>query len=103
MALDVVERDAGWRNLDHRRLIASAAGSRRVTETQIGRRDDPALGQQHGPLDRVLELTDVAGPVVAHQQLLRVSVKSIDPFLQLGSESPDERAGERHDILLALA
>ena len=63
---------------------------RRLAEPQIVGRDVRALGQQHRALDRVLELADVARPVVAHQQLLRVGLEPVDLLLQLAGEPADE-------------
>ena len=39
-----------------------------------------AFREQHRALDRVLELADVARPVVAHQQLQRVGLTSPSSF-----------------------
>ena len=72
--------------------------SRRSSAVIIG-----ALGEQRRALDRVLELADVARPVVADQQLLRVVVEAVEPLLQLAAEAADERSRQRQDVVLALA
>ena len=61
-----------------------------LAEPQIVGGDGAPFGQQHRPLDRVLELADVARPVVAHQQLLRVRLEPVDLLLQLAGEPADE-------------
>ena len=38
---------------------------------QVPLADDIAAGQDHRPLDNVLEFTHVAGPVMVHQQVHR--------------------------------
>ena len=45
-----------------------------LAEPQILRADELALGHQNRALDGILELADVAGPVVAQQHLLRFRV-----------------------------
>ena len=62
-----------------------------------------ALGQQHGALDGVLELADVAGPLIAHEELQRVRLEPDDLLLQLTRESTDEEVGQLGDVVLALA
>src|SRR3712207_9399822 len=51
----------------------------------------------------VLQLADVARPVIAHQQLQRVRVEPVDLLFQLAGEPLDEEVGERGDVFLALA
>jgi hypothetical protein len=59
MTLDVFQRDAGWRNLDDRQLVAAAAARRLIAKAQIVGGDRAALGEQDRALDRVLELANV--------------------------------------------
>src|SRR5215831_15644198 len=57
--LDVLERQ----------LVEARGGARRHPKTQIACPDVIALREQHGALDRVIELANVAWPRVAEQQL----------------------------------
>ena len=63
---------------------------RSTARRAAGRRSviSASFGQQHRALDRVLELADVARPVVAHQQLLRVGRRARRP-----SSSARRRSG----------
>src|SRR5213075_955855 len=48
------------------------------------------VGEQHRALDDVLELADVAGPVVPHHDLQGVRLNAVDLLLQLAAEALDE-------------
>ena len=61
------------------------------------------LSQQDGSFDRVLELPDIAGPVVSLQQLVGGRFESLDPLSELAREAADKELGELGDVLLPLA
>jgi hypothetical protein len=90
-------------------IFTTAACSRapaRSVATSPSRRSVAATarpsGQQNRALDGVLELADVARPVVAHQQLLRVG-SSPSIFFFSSARSGEEASSRRHDVVLALA
>src|ERR1044071_747251 len=72
-------------------IFTAAACSRDRAEPQGGRGDAAPFRQQHRAFDRVLELANVPGPVVAHQQLGGVGLEAVDLLLQLAREAADER------------
>ena len=61
------------------------------------------FGQQHRALDGVLQLADVAGPVVAHQQLQRVGRQAVDAASSARRRSGAGRTSPARDVVLALA
>src|SRR6185503_18901082 len=57
----------------------------------------------HQPLHLVLELADVAGPVVAHHQLHRLLAEAPDGLADLVGVALEEMIGEDRDVLAPLA
>jgi hypothetical protein len=51
------------------------------------------VGQDHGPLDNILKLANIAGPLVAHQALHRSLRHAVDPL----SKFPRESLKKKHD------
>src|SRR5256885_4437561 len=66
---------------------------------QVEMADLPALRQRHGPLDRVLQLPDVARIIVAHQIVLSALAESFDPLLEPPREALAEVVREERNIL----
>ena len=57
---------------------------------EFRRREKRTLGQDHGAVDRVLELPQVAGPVVAGEQACGLRGQAPDPLALVGRETADE-------------
>ena len=74
-----------------------------IADLQVVHADRAAVGEQHRSLEHVLELADVARPVVAHQHLQRFRVDAFDLLLQLAREPAHEELGQRRDVFLAVA
>ena len=84
------ERHARRRDLHDRRALARRTGRRGVAQTQVVHRYVGAVGEQHRALDGIFELADVTGPGVAHQQLERIRLGSLELLLQLTGETSNE-------------
>jgi hypothetical protein len=97
--IGVVERRArSARMLRHRRHLA------RLLEGEILGADPPVRGEQHSPFDRVPELSDVARPAVAPQELARLPGdldRAREPALAAGVG--DEEAHRLVDLVDAFA
>src|SRR5437870_8822185 len=65
--------------------------------------DEPGVRNDQRSLDRVLELPDVTGPWVRHQQLLGVAAQPRLPLAHPLAQAADELLGEEHHVLAALA
>ena len=65
--------------------------------------DDLAVAHEHRPLDDVLQLADVAGPVVADERVDRRRRDALDLLAVIGRELLDEVVGEQQDVGLPLA
>src|SRR4051812_28408359 len=70
---------------------------------QVGDGDLAPFGDQHGALDRVLELAHVAGPAVADQQVIHRRRQRLDVLLVALPELVEEIVAEQRDVLGALA
>ena len=70
--------------------------SRAVTDASSGRQDD-------GALDGVLELADVAGPVVLLQRRQHAVVDAVDPPAGTLGVLPDEVLDQRRDVFAPIA
>src|SRR5437867_2030926 len=101
-ALDLLQR--ARRHL-RRRDGAAATLARRVLERlgQVGQRDLLAPRDQHRPLERVLQLADVARPRVGEQAPVRLRLDDVGAALVLGAVPVEERAHEDGHVLAALA
>ena len=83
--------------------LAAVAGRhghdlRKVCGLEVG-----AVGQHYRAIDRVLELPDVAGPVVALQQRQRWLGNPDDALAGFGGKAGDEMGGERGQVFKAFA
>ncbi len=100
-------RDAGDRPVGHGDWRAAAgepatAGLPQL-ERQVVERDGRSVGQHDGPLEHVLELADVAGPVVGHQGLDRLRVDVGDQLAGPLRVEVQEVDRQLEDVLRALA
>ena len=59
--------------------------------------------QNHGPLDHILQLTDVARPVVGLQQIQRLLVNRADGLARPGGVAVHEVFDEHQDVVLAFS
>src|SRR6266566_2533632 len=64
--------------------------------------DEPGVRNDQRSLDRVLELPDVTGPGVRHQQLPGVAAQPRLPLAHPLAQAADELLGEEHHVLAAL-
>src|SRR5712664_290237 len=69
----------------------------------MGGGDEPGVPNDQRALDRVLELPDVTGPRVRHQQLPGVATQSRLPLAHPLAQAADKLLGEEHHVLAALA
>src|SRR5205085_1909885 len=84
--------------IERTRAVTSAA------ETKIARANRVALRQQHGALDRVIELAHVAGPGMTQEQLHRARRKSFTAgFLVTRSVASEKMRGKERNVLATLA
>ena len=58
------------------------------------------VAEDDGPFDDVLQLPDVAGPVVFHQQFLRHAGDGLDMLVEFLVVGVDEVVGQNDDIIL---
>ena len=65
--------------------------------------DQVAFADDDGALDDVLELADVAGPRVAHQQPPRLGLEGLDLAIVLLGAADAEVLGEQRDVVRTLA
>src|ERR1019366_1169055 len=70
---------------------------------QARRRDRGAFLQDHGPLDSVAQLANVARPIVRDQQFGRGIGDTLDTAFELAIVVVDEEGGHRQDVFGALA
>src|SRR5947207_2618675 len=101
-ALDLLQR--ARRHL-RRRDGRAAALPRRVLERlrQVGEGDLLATRDEHGALERVLQLADVARPRVRQQAPVRLRLDGVGAALVLGTVAVEEGAHEDRHVLAALA
>lgn len=59
--------------------------------------------QNHGPLDNVFQLADIARPVVRIQSLQDTVGHGLDPFPQPGRQLGEKEANECGDVFQSLA
>src|SRR5688572_13055530 len=74
-----------------------SAGRGRLERRQVTGPEGGAVGKNHGALDDVAELTHIAGPVPAEQDLARVGTDTADVLLELAAEALQEVLGEDRD------
>src|SRR4051812_25308133 len=92
-ALDILEAHL----VERTRAVSGAP------EAKIARTNRPALRQQHGALDRVIQLAYVAGPGMAQEQLHRVRRKSFTAgFLVTRRVASQKMRGQERDVLSTL-
>ena len=77
--------------------------SRAGAQPEIGRLDQRSGGHQHGALDRVIELADVAGPGVLEQHLHRAALEPGQPLAIALRVLPQEVLREQRQVLAAIA
>ena len=65
--------------------------------------DDAAVAHEHGSLDRVLELANVARPVIRREHVDRRRRDAPDALAVFARVLLDEVIGEQHDVRLPLA
>src|SRR5438445_2466537 len=75
----------------------------RPGEPELCGGDEPGVRNDQRSLDRVLELADVPGPRVRHQQLPGVATQPRLPLAHPLAQAADEFLGEEHHVLAALA
>src|SRR5207302_10024706 len=75
----------------------------RADKAELGGGDEPAVRNDQRSLDCVLELPDVTGPRVCHQQLPSVAAQPRLPLAHPLAQAADELLGEEHHVLAALA
>src|SRR2546425_12850336 len=61
--------------------------------------EDVAVGQNHGPLNDVLQLTHVARPVIGRQQLERPSFNLLDPLAGQLRVAPHQVLDQQSDVV----
>ena len=71
-------------------VLAGLFVGRQFSQSKVVRAHDGSLGQEDGPLDRILELSDVARPVVTLEQLLCRGVDALDLLVELSGEASSE-------------
>ena len=76
--------------------VACSASGRSAT------RDLPASGHEHGPLDGVLELAHVAGPLVGEQPAIRFGIDPLDLAPVLDLEPLEKGLGQEGNVRRAL-
>src|SRR5689334_19353638 len=90
-ALDLLERQ-----------VLEPSGRAPAAEAEIGGTNQRAVGQEHGALQRMVQLAHVAGPRVA---LERMECLRLEPRERLAiprSVAPEEVLGQGPDVALAL-
>ncbi|MEJ7601847.1 MAG: hypothetical protein WKG01_28370 [Kofleriaceae bacterium] len=100
------------RHLDHlalelvdlRREAAIRCGGHVPTQAHLGRQGLPPhwrvdRGEQECPLDRVLELANVAGPVVGEQRALDAWLDALRLAVHGVAQQLDEEVRQREDVL----
>src|SRR2546427_1438379 len=65
--------------------------------------DEPGVRNDQRSLDRVLELPDVTGPRIRHQQLPGVATQPRLPLAHPLAQTADELQGEEHHVVATLA
>src|SRR5690349_16472990 len=69
---------------------------------EVGGGDERALAGDEAPLDRVLQLADISRPRVPPQQLEGVPAQRDVPLAHLHGQRPDERVGQKENVVSAL-
>ena len=87
-------------NGERRGHLAAVA---QMTRNDVRWPDRRAARHDHGPLDSVLQLAHVAGPVVAHDPVPGRVLESGDRLAVLLGEAPEELVGEELDVVRSLA
>src|SRR5262249_2064736 len=82
---------------------AFGRAARAWREPQVLRLERLAVLEQHGALEQVAQLADVAGPRIIEEQALRRRRDVAEGLLELAGEAVHEESRERDDVLLALA
>src|SRR5689334_9074276 len=72
-------------------------------ELQIFRHEVIAIAHNHGPLDAILQLTNIPWPTVLKQSALGQSTELRNALFQLGGKLTGEGLGQKGDILLTFA
>src|SRR5207247_1379435 len=103
---DLLER--GGAGSSHRLLGGHGREGRRARRRrqlwrQIVPGDARPFTEQNGPLEHVLELANVAGPVIADQAIERVSLDPLDRLFETVVELGDEVLDQRGDVLAPFA
>src|SRR6185437_11099302 len=89
--------------LERQLLVSRRRALRARTQREVGSANGVTLGQEHGALDRMVELADVAGPRMIKQRLHRRRVEAAERFLIARGVSLEEVDGEGRDVLAPLA
>src|SRR5688572_13317464 len=82
--------------------VEPAARGPRLAERELARLDLRAGAEHDRALDRVLELADVAAPLVPHQEVERAVRQRLRPLARLLAVLLEEVCGQRRDVLAAL-
>src|SRR5262249_4742018 len=96
LAPGLVSRRCGWRR-------PGSPSSRFHRQPRLVDRKHLTGTQDHGPLDHVLQLPDVAGPVVGLQQIQRLLVDRADALARAGGVSPHEVLHQHQDVISPLS
>ena len=68
-----------------------------------GARDEIAFGQRHGPLQRVLELAHVAGPIIGHDDLEALARQRFRRLAALAGDVLEKRRHEDGNVFAPIA
>src|SRR5439155_8083927 len=86
-----------------RQVLEPRGGRAAPFERQIAGPDLAGLREEHGTLDGVIQLADVARPRMGEQRPHRAGVERGDRFPVARHVTPKEVHGERRDVLAAFA
>src|SRR5450756_1058762 len=84
-------------------VLEARVGVARSLEAEIRVAEGLALGHQYAALDRMVELTDVARPIVFDQQLECRRLVARETLAVVLAVNAQEVRGEQRDVLAALA
>ena len=76
-------------------------GTRSRLERQVGNIDDRTAAEHHEPLDRVLELADVAGPTIGRQRRDRCG-RELDAAAGAAARAFEERLHQQGDVFTSI-
>src|SRR3989475_895322 len=102
-ALDLFQRARGHLGGGDGRRGAAVSGKVLEGLGQIGRRDLASARDEHGALDRVLQLADVARPGVGEEAAIRLGGDRVDRPRVLGGVALEEGAHQDRNVLAPLA